>query len=371
MRHPLLATSADGVGTKVAIAQRLDKHDTIGFDLVGHARRRPGRLRRRAAVHDRLHRLRQGRPRADRRRSSRASPRPASTPAARCSAARPPSTRAAGARRVRRRRLDDRGRRGRRLLGAERVAAGRRRSSRWPRAGLHSNGYSLVRQRAARRRRLARSTVTSTSSAARSARSCWSRRAIYALPCLALARRRRRPRDVAHHRRWARPPTSRGCCRPGCPRRSTGRLGRRSRSSGWSATSAALSRADLEATLNMGVGMVAVVGAGRRRRRDRDAARARGRRLGVRRGRSSRARARHAHRELRDLTLASGWSERRSDATAPATLASTWRLTSSGHVREHRGESTRSGHRLGDQPDGQGREREPGDDAEGGRGPAA
>ena len=34
-RRPLLATSADGVGTKVAIAQRLDTHDTIGFDLVG------------------------------------------------------------------------------------------------------------------------------------------------------------------------------------------------------------------------------------------------------------------------------------------------------------------------------------------------
>lgn len=34
-RKPLLATSADGVGTKVAIAQRMDKHDTIGFDLVG------------------------------------------------------------------------------------------------------------------------------------------------------------------------------------------------------------------------------------------------------------------------------------------------------------------------------------------------
>jgi phosphoribosylformylglycinamidine cyclo-ligase len=33
--RPLLATSADGVGTKVAIAQRLDIHDTIGFDLVG------------------------------------------------------------------------------------------------------------------------------------------------------------------------------------------------------------------------------------------------------------------------------------------------------------------------------------------------
>jgi len=33
--RPLLATSADGVGTKVAVAQALDKHDTIGFDLVG------------------------------------------------------------------------------------------------------------------------------------------------------------------------------------------------------------------------------------------------------------------------------------------------------------------------------------------------
>jgi phosphoribosylformylglycinamidine cyclo-ligase len=34
-KRPLLATSADGVGTKVAIAQALDRHDTIGFDLVG------------------------------------------------------------------------------------------------------------------------------------------------------------------------------------------------------------------------------------------------------------------------------------------------------------------------------------------------
>jgi phosphoribosylformylglycinamidine cyclo-ligase len=35
MVRPVLATSTDGVGTKVAIAQALDKHDTIGFDLVG------------------------------------------------------------------------------------------------------------------------------------------------------------------------------------------------------------------------------------------------------------------------------------------------------------------------------------------------
>jgi phosphoribosylformylglycinamidine cyclo-ligase len=34
-RRPLLASSTDGVGTKVAIAQALDRHDTIGLDLVG------------------------------------------------------------------------------------------------------------------------------------------------------------------------------------------------------------------------------------------------------------------------------------------------------------------------------------------------
>jgi len=35
LAHPLLATSTDGVGTKVAIAQAMGVHDTIGFDLVG------------------------------------------------------------------------------------------------------------------------------------------------------------------------------------------------------------------------------------------------------------------------------------------------------------------------------------------------
>lgn len=33
--RPLLASATDGVGTKVAIAQAMDKHDTIGHDLVG------------------------------------------------------------------------------------------------------------------------------------------------------------------------------------------------------------------------------------------------------------------------------------------------------------------------------------------------
>ncbi|KQU06886.1 phosphoribosylaminoimidazole synthetase [Rhodococcus sp. Leaf7] len=33
-REPLLAASTDGVGTKIAVAQALDKHDTVGLDLV-------------------------------------------------------------------------------------------------------------------------------------------------------------------------------------------------------------------------------------------------------------------------------------------------------------------------------------------------
>lgn len=33
-RHPILASATDGVGTKLAIAQSLDRHDTIGQDLV-------------------------------------------------------------------------------------------------------------------------------------------------------------------------------------------------------------------------------------------------------------------------------------------------------------------------------------------------
>ncbi|MGF1662082.1 MAG: phosphoribosylformylglycinamidine cyclo-ligase [Kineosporiaceae bacterium] len=34
MRRPVLATSTDGVGTKVAVAQAMDRHDTVGIDLV-------------------------------------------------------------------------------------------------------------------------------------------------------------------------------------------------------------------------------------------------------------------------------------------------------------------------------------------------
>ncbi|MDQ1659851.1 MAG: phosphoribosylformylglycinamidine cyclo-ligase [Cryptosporangiaceae bacterium] len=33
-KKPLLASSTDGVGTKLAIAQMMDIHDTVGVDLV-------------------------------------------------------------------------------------------------------------------------------------------------------------------------------------------------------------------------------------------------------------------------------------------------------------------------------------------------
>ena len=33
-REPVLASSTDGVGTKIAVAQAMDKHDTVGIDLV-------------------------------------------------------------------------------------------------------------------------------------------------------------------------------------------------------------------------------------------------------------------------------------------------------------------------------------------------
>ncbi len=34
-KRPLLASSTDGVGTKLTVAQAMDKHDTVGLDLVG------------------------------------------------------------------------------------------------------------------------------------------------------------------------------------------------------------------------------------------------------------------------------------------------------------------------------------------------
>ena len=90
--QPVLASSTDGVGTKLVIAQALDRHDTIGIDLV-------------AMVVDDLvvvgaeplflsDYIATGKvvPETHRRDRVRASPRAASVPGARWSAARPPST---------------------------------------------------------------------------------------------------------------------------------------------------------------------------------------------------------------------------------------------------------------------------------------
>src|SRR5699024_2019626 len=34
VRHPVLVSGTDGVGTKLLIAQQMNKHDTIGIDVV-------------------------------------------------------------------------------------------------------------------------------------------------------------------------------------------------------------------------------------------------------------------------------------------------------------------------------------------------
>src|SRR5947207_11493180 len=36
MREPVLVASIDGIGTKLKIAFVMDKHDTVGADLVNH-----------------------------------------------------------------------------------------------------------------------------------------------------------------------------------------------------------------------------------------------------------------------------------------------------------------------------------------------
>ena len=198
--HPLLATSADGVGTKVAIAQAMDKHDTIGFDLVGMlvddlvvcgaeplfltdyiatGRVVPERIA--AIVKGIAEACVAGRLRPGRRRDRRA-PGPA----------RP--------RRVRRRRLDHRRRRGRRPA-RPRPGRGRRRGDR---DGVERPALQRLLAGAARAARAppaGRWTGTSTSSAAPSARSCSSRPGSTPRPASTWPASTAHPRDVAHHRR--------------------------------------------------------------------------------------------------------------------------------------------------------------------------
>ena len=109
-------------------------HDTVGIDLVAHGRRRPRRVRRRAAVPAGLHRRRQGRPRADRgdRRGHRRGLRAGRLRAARRRDRRAPradgaaTTTTSPATGVGVVEADD-------VLGPDRVRAGRRRDRAWPR----------------------------------------------------------------------------------------------------------------------------------------------------------------------------------------------------------------------------------------------
>ncbi len=246
--QPVLASSTDGVGTKLVIAQALDRHDTIGIDLVAMvvddlvvAGAEPllltdyiatGKVDPDKIAHDRLGRRRglpAGRLRADRRRD-RGTPR------------------GHGRRRVRhqrhRRRCGQRRRRARPRSGAggrradrhglqrpalERVLVGAPGAARAGRAGPAGRragpGRADARRGAADPHAHLRAGLPGAGGAGRGARL------------------------RAHHRRRAGRRTWCACCPTGCARRSTAPPGRRSRSSISSARpedSPRRSRADLQ-----------------------------------------------------------------------------------------------------------------------------
>ena len=171
---------------------RQARHDR--FRPGRDARRRPRRVRRGAAVPHRLHRHRPGRPRADRRdrQGHRRGVRRGRLRADRRRDRRAPGP--ARARRVRRRGVDHRCRRGRRPA-RPRPGPSRRRGDRH--GGVRAALQRLLpgpARAAARTVRAGRSTGTSTSWAARSARSCWSRPGSTPRPAWAWRRRPARTR---------------------------------------------------------------------------------------------------------------------------------------------------------------------------------
>ena len=181
-----LSAATDGVGTKLEVARLAGRFDTVGIDLVAMSANdvvctgaeplffldylAVERLVPEQAAADRVRRRARG----------------AAGPGARCWAVRPPSTPA----RCRPARSTSRGSASaslpeEQLLSPERVRPGDAlvgfRSS-----GLHSNGYSLVRRRAADARTAIRTRVRRPSWAGRSATSCSSRPRSTCRPLLAL-----------------------------------------------------------------------------------------------------------------------------------------------------------------------------------------
>ena len=236
--RPLLASSADGVGTKVAIAQALDKHDTIGFDLVGMlvddlvvCGAEPlfltdyiatGRV-----VPERIAAIVKGIAEA--------------CVAAGCALVGGETAEHPGL--LGPDEYDVAGSttgvvEASQLLGPGRVRPGDVVVA-MASSGLHSNGYSLVRHVArSERGRSAASTSTSTTSAARWARSSSSPPGSTPRPASTSPATPRPTRcRTSPAAGW--PPTSSGCCRSSSTASSTGPPGRCRRSSGWSRRPAA------------------------------------------------------------------------------------------------------------------------------------
>ena len=199
--RPLLATSTDGVGTKVAIAQAMDVHDTIGFDLVGMVvddlvvcgaeplfmtdyiatgRVVPERIA--AIVKGIAEACVDRRLRADRRRDRRA-------------------PRAARPRRVRRRRRDHRRRRGRPAARPRPGPPGRRRDRDGGLAACTPTATPWSATCCSQKARAGRSTAHVHELGRTLGEELLEPTRIYAKACLDLADRTGTARDVPRHRR--------------------------------------------------------------------------------------------------------------------------------------------------------------------------
>ena len=213
MTRPVLATTTDGVGTKVAIAQALDRHDTIGFDLVGMVVDDIVVCGAEPLFMTDYIACGQGRPRADRRHRARDRAGLRARPGARCvggetaRASRAARSRTSttwpgprpGSSSTRTSSVRDRVRAGDVVLA---LAS----------SGLHSNGYTLVRRVIASAgwqldrhvdefgRTLGEELLEPT-------------RLYTTAPVTHSGRRRRGPRPEPRHRRWARSEPG-----PGSPR---------------------------------------------------------------------------------------------------------------------------------------------------------